>query len=384
MNTSRVMIPALLAAALIGGTMTSDAFAGPHHRGQGNGYGPCYGYGDGGCWEGGWGHHGHARGWGYRAMSDAQRAKFDKIMEEFAPRMEQLRDSIYVKRQELRALENATNPDVKAVREAATEMARLRNEMADLHDALGDKLAAEVGVPEGFKDALAARVRTLRGELETLTDLTERTTNDVSDTSDMVTDRISRINKYANSAETTVSDLVGQLREDMTIEEFQEWLQKVGESSDAIHGDLSGIGNEMDGLTSGLVSANKTLSADLRAVNDQLNSTMNLFLTLVDEVTTGSGDVTKDVSEDTLYSAKRGKAVDCVNRGTVEGDRNVGGIVGALAIEYDYDREDDLLPSGSRTGKYTYLTRAILLDCDNYGAVTAKKSCAGSVAVPLS
>ena len=77
MNTSRVMIPALLAAALIGGTMTSDAFAGPHHRGQGNGYGPCYGYGDGGCWEGGWGHHGHARGWGYRAMSDAQRAKFD-------------------------------------------------------------------------------------------------------------------------------------------------------------------------------------------------------------------------------------------------------------------------------------------------------------------
>ena len=89
MNTSRVMIPALLAAALIGGTMTSDAFAGPHHRGQGNGYGPCYGYGDGGCWEGGWGHHGHARGWGYRAMSDAQRAKFDKIMEEFAPRMEQ-------------------------------------------------------------------------------------------------------------------------------------------------------------------------------------------------------------------------------------------------------------------------------------------------------
>ena len=42
---------------------------------------------------------------------------------------------------------------LKAVREAATEMARLRNEMADLHDALGDKLAAEVGVPEGFKDA---------------------------------------------------------------------------------------------------------------------------------------------------------------------------------------------------------------------------------------
>lgn len=155
MKTSRMMIPALLAATLIGGTMASDAFAGPHHRGQGNGYGPCYN-GEG-CWEGGWGHHGHARGWGYRAMSDEQRAKFDNILKEFSPRMEELRDNIFVKQQELRALQNATSPDVNAVRAAAADLTRLRNEMADLHDALGDKLAAEVGVPEGFKKGRGPR-----------------------------------------------------------------------------------------------------------------------------------------------------------------------------------------------------------------------------------
>ena len=234
-------------------------------------------------------------------------------------------------------------------------------------------------IPDITIQAGPDRVAQLRSELTTLSDLTEKTTGDLSDTSDMVTTRIDRINKYANSAETTVSGLMGELNQDMTLEEFQAWLQKVGESSDSIHGDLSGISNEMDGLTSGLVSGNKAVSADLRAVNDQLNTTMNLFLTLIDEMT-DSGDVVQDVSEDTLYSAKRGKAADCVNHGTVEGDRNVGGISGALAVEYDYDREDDLLPSGSRTVKYTYLTRAILLDCDNYGTVTAKKSCAGSVA----
>lgn len=234
-------------------------------------------------------------------------------------------------------------------------------------------------IPDITIQAGPDRVAQLRGELETLSNLTQRTTNDISDTSDMATTRVDRINQYAGSAEETVSGLMGELNQDMTIEEFQAWLQKVGESSDSIHGDLSGIGNEMDALTDGLVSANKTLSSDLRAVNDQLNTTMNLFLTLVDEMT-DSSDVTKDVSEDTLYSATRGKAVDCVNHGTVEGDRNTGGITGAMAIEYDYDREDDLLPSGSRTVKYTYLTRAILLDCDNYGTVTAKKGCGGSVA----
>ncbi len=107
---------------------------------------------------------------------------------------------------------------------------------------------------------------------------------------------------------------------------------------------------------------------------------MDLFLTLIDEVTDTSSAVVQDVSEDTLLQrqARQGRGLRQPRRG--EGDRNVGGIAGALAIEYDYDREDDLFPAGSRTVKYTYLTRAILLDCQNYGAVTAKKSCAGGVA----
>ena len=235
-------------------------------------------------------------------------------------------------------------------------------------------------IPDVTLQAGPDRVAQLRSELQTLSDLTRRTTDDVSDTSDMVTTRVGRINDYANDAEATVKDLVDDLNGDMTYDDLQAWLEKVGDSSDTIHGDLTGINNEMNGLTDGLSSANKAISSDLRAVNDQFNTTMDLFLTLIDEVTDTSSSAVEDVSESTLYSARRGKAVDCLNYGRVDGDRNVGGITGAMAIEYDYDREDDLLPSGSRTVKYTYLTRAILLDCDNYGTVTAKKSCAGSVA----
>ena len=108
---------------------------------------------------------------------------------------------------------------------------------------------------------------------------------------------------------------------------------------------------------------------------------MNCFLRLLGE----AGDLSvddrfQDVSEDDIKNAVRGKVLECVNYGAVTADRNVGGVAGAMATEYDLDPEDDLLPDSGNATNYTYQTRAILIDCENYGAVTAKYSAAGSVA----
>ena len=42
-------------------------------------------------------------------------------------------------------------------------------------------------------------------------------------------------------------------------------------------------------------------------------------------------------------------------------------------------RRTILLSSGKRSTRFTYQTKAILLDCNNYGTVQAKKSCAGGI-----
>ena len=68
----------------------------------------------------------------------------------------------------------------------------------------------------------------------------------------------------------------------------------------------------------------------------------------------------------------------CRNTGTVEGDRNVGGVVGAMAIEFDLDPEDDTADRFSFGA--TYETKAVLQNCLNRGAVTAKKDCVGGLA----
>ena len=153
-----------------------------------------------------------------------------------------------------------------------------------------------------------------------------------------------------------------------------------GESADALNSALGGIGNELTALNDEMSRAGTVLLADVRAVNDQFMKVMNLFLNVLNSTQNMDySDVYEDVSEESLQSATRGKVLECTNYGIIDADRNVGGVAGSMAIEYDLDPEDDLLTSENRTTRFTYQTRAILLDCENNGRVQAKKSCAGGL-----
>ena len=153
------------------------------------------------------------------------------------------------------------------------------------------------------------------------------------------------------------------------------------EDSDALNTSLSGMNQELSALSHELSGSTTTLLADVRAVNNKLMGVMNQFVDLLDDaLNTDGSDLIEDVSEESLQSAVRGKVLECQNYGDVSADRNVGGVAGSMAIEYDLDPEDDLLPDGTGGARLTYQTRAILLSCDNYGTVEARKSCAGGVA----
>lgn len=170
-------------------------------------------------------------------------------------------------------------------------------------------------------------------------------------------------------ADESFSDAVFQMR---------QWINGWNDSS-ALNHSLNGIGNELSALNSELNRTNTAFLSDLRAVDDQFGTVMNLFLNLLNNTqNVDYTDVIEDVSEESLQSATLGKVYECTNYGKISADRNAGGIAGAMAIEYDLDPEDDLLSEGRLT-RFTYQTKAILLACDNYGVVQAKKSCAGGV-----
>lgn len=132
MKKSNFIIPALMATLLSGGILVAtESSARPMHNAE-------YSDGCGGPCTGGYGNT--------TELNAEQQKKYDMIVEDYTKRMNPVRDQVFVKRQELSALRNATSPDVKAVREAATELTKLNGQMRDLHKQMMTQLEKETGV----------------------------------------------------------------------------------------------------------------------------------------------------------------------------------------------------------------------------------------------
>ena len=229
--------------------------------------------------------------------------------------------------------------------------------------------AAHLGAAMGHLYDALGTLRTLNGQAEDIFAQLDAALCAARQAADAMARAMSQAAQWAR-------DLSGE-----DVDGFSPLGPEFSESSDALNTSLGGISNELSALNGEITSANTVLLSDVRAVNDQFMKVMNLFLNILNDTqNVDYTDVFEDVSEESLQSAARGKVLECTNRGAVTAAGNAGGIAGAMAIEYDTDPEDDLLTSRNRSARFTYQTKAILLDCDNYGAVQAKKSCAGGIA----
>ncbi|MGN1004647.1 MAG: hypothetical protein ACI4O5_07385, partial [Oscillospiraceae bacterium] len=134
-------------------------------------------------------------------------------------------------------------------------------------------------------------------------------------------------------------------------------------------------------LNSTMSSSSDLLLADLRAINRQVGVIIDLLRQGTEQAReTEENDRFEDVSDQEQSEEQTsGRISASRNDGTVEGDINVAGIVGSIAIEYDFDPEDDLTKDGSRSLDFRYQTAAAVWDCVNEGAVTSKKDYAGGI-----
>lgn len=187
------------------------------------------------------------------------------------------------------------------------------------------------------------------------------------------------VSRKLESAFSAMSKAVERLTEDGPLE-LSPLGQEARDAGDDLYASLSDLSDGMEELRITVDSAGDSLAADLRAVSRQMNKVLNLMLDAfsdLQDVTEEDRELIEDTSDEDISATRQGKVTGCRNTGTVEGDRNVGGAVGSMAIEYDLDPEDDVERFSLGT---TYETKAVLQDCVNRGAVTAKKDCAGGLA----
>ena len=152
--------------------------------------------------------------------------------------------------------------------------------------------------------------------------------------------------------------------------------------SGALSSAFSGLMEGADDLNTLIANSTDTLLDDLKAINAQLGVISDL---VQDEgkrmEETQLEDRIQDVSgQQALENQSTGRVSACRNEGSVEGDVDVAGIVGAMAIDLEFDPEDDLTRQGERSADFLVQARASVFDCINSGLVTGKKYNTGGIA----
>lgn len=151
---------------------------------------------------------------------------------------------------------------------------------------------------------------------------------------------------------------------------------------------VDSFSNNFSGITSAISSISSTAEAqsdilldDLQKISDEFSNITDILQELKDKTLNNDDNkdgFTTDVSEDGS-SSRQGKVYSCTNAGGVQGDLNVGGITGSMAIDFDFDPEDDIASNGERSYSFSYKVRDVIDSCTNTGEVTAKKNYSGGI-----
>lgn len=192
-------------------------------------------------------------------------------------------------------------------------------------------------------------------------------------------DAISALNAMSDAARAIVNYINAQ-------EEIR--FTRLGEQFDqdrqALYDQMSAMNDCLQSISDDTSRYSDVVTQDLLAVNDQINVVFNLLMDQLD--VTDDSDVTsiqdsfyQDVSDEQLEESGDGWIENSRNKGIVNGDINVGGIAGSMAIDEE-DPEENAAGNVDYTIGNRYVTRCVIRSCVNEGYITAKKDGAGGVA----
>jgi len=178
-----------------------------------------------------------------------------------------------------------------------------------------------------------------------------------------------------------IRDLISDLAARPTIT-FKKLDSQYIDTRNALSEALGNISDALSVLNHTASGASETLLADIQAISDQIFVIFDLLADAVEDVSETGTDITdyiEDISRQDTDSDTGGKAGGCTNYGVIQGDINVGGIAGSIAIEYDFDPEDDHSLTEKLSPGSKYLLRAVITNCENYGKIASKKNHAGGI-----
>lgn len=171
-----------------------------------------------------------------------------------------------------------------------------------------------------------------------------------------------------------VSQKADQIRN--LLKTYTETLGDKAQSAlDDIDGELSAIQDRVDSMTQTAGADNAALHATSQAIFDDMEAVRQAISGLGKEPELTVTDLTDEIDQGP------GLVKGCTASGTVQGDTNVGGIVGTVSTELGDDPEATFDLGDLKLMSDVYATlRAVVRDCRFDGDVTVKNECGGGVA----
>lgn len=322
----------------------------------------------------------------------------EQALEQLALSIEQLEKSTHGAEEAINSLDYGVS---QATGSVSSYMSAINTVSANIKNVIHVQMMVQTGQAtlEDLFDAIQSLKRSFEhlkksgGHLKDGLDEMEDSLSNVAETGKETVDGIQESLKTLKRSITTMQDVQDGLSDILT---EMEWavslLRQDGapqlpvpdaeykEQVDTLMNRTGDILDEFGVLRKELTVDGETLIQDMQAMNDQLRVIMQIMTDIYDDLLEDKtkDDVYEDISEE-CSNTTEGAVRSCVNYGKVEGDVDIGGICGAMAIEYDFDPEDDLIEQGGTSFKSKYKTKSILDDCTSYGNVIGRKEAIGGV-----
>lgn len=204
---------------------------------------------------------------------------------------------------------------------------------------------------------------------------------------------------HIDTMTSATNDRSGGIKDNLST--LNDNMEAAGKNLEQLANVLEAGSDQMDSNVDALMDQARVLRNLLSEIRDDLFRYEGMTIEdTSDEETSGEplgqgaapGDEEADEAEDhdsestfteeSYYdttSFQQGKITLSVNKGIVEADTNVGGIVGQIATEYDMDPEDDISYTGSESFDIEQTIKAVVRDSSNLGEVISKKDYAGGI-----
>lgn len=210
----------------------------------------------------------------------------------------------------------------------------------------------------------------LRSQLEILTELTDKAVLNAQGNMAALQALVTTLEYHVANAEAAI-EVLRIDPEDPQIRDWDTYTAAVQTLSSSI----AGIDHTMRSIYRLAKESGDGLNRDMEAISQQ----MDVINGILDTPQQNLGGTLTDVSDEDAPEDLTSKLASCVNRGDVLGDLNVGGLVGAIALENDLDPEADIGTSGEVSLNVAGRLRSVVTASVNYGSIRGKKQNTGGI-----